>query len=111
MRFFEFANDEAPLVAKIVTVTDQLKSDLNNGKIKGPWTVDQLLDYYQKYDVVLDKNNLYTMIQTDPLKGVISNIEGDQVIFKGMQGMPATSSPPPEKSKDVVSKMAQHALK
>ena len=51
------------------------------------------------------------MIKTDPLKGVISNIEGDQVIFKGMQGMPATSSPPPEKSKDVVSKMAQHALK
>ncbi len=109
MRFFEFANSEGPIVAKIVTVTDQLKQDLYDGKIKAPWTVDQLLDYYQKYDVILDRQNLYNMILTEPMKEVIANIQGNQVIFKGMQAGAAPESPTPEKSKDIVSKMAHKA--
>jgi hypothetical protein len=109
MRFFEFANSEGPIVAKIVAATDQLKDELNDGKIKTPWTVDQLLSYYQKYDVILDRQDLYNMVQSEPMKDVISNIQGDRVIFRGMQSGAAPEAPNPQKSQDIVSKMAHKA--
>ena len=108
MYLFEFDETE-PLVDKIVAATGQLKNDLDKGKVQN-WTVDQLLDYYQKYDVILDPTDLYQMIQKHPLKSVISNIQGDQVVFKGQQ-QAANVDMPPTDDKKVVKQMAKKALK
>jgi hypothetical protein len=75
MRLFEFDEDNVTVV-KIVALTNQLKNDLENGEIGDDYTVDELLDYFQDYDVILDVNDLYNMIKTPPLKGVIKNIQG-----------------------------------
>lgn len=76
------------------------------------WDVDTLLKYFQKYDVNLDREDLYSMIKKPPLKSVIKNIQGDKVIFVGQeeeqQPPPASSS---EDNKKVVSQMAKKAMK
>lgn len=104
MLLWEF---EDKLVTKIVTVSDQLKSDLDSGKIQGEWTLDQLLNYFQDYDIILDPQDLYTMIQKDPLKKVIANIQGDKVIFKGNE----TPETPTDQNSKVVKQMADRATK
>lgn len=106
MRLFELDLQNA-LATKIVAAIDQLKFDLENGMIEPNWTLDQLLDYFQDHDVILDPTDLYVMVKQEPLKSVISNIQGDQVIFKGQ----ATSTEmPQDQSKEVVAQMAQSAM-
>jgi hypothetical protein len=109
MRLFEFDQDNA-IATKIVALTNQLKDDLDNGKISDDYTVDQLLDYFQKYDIILDTKDLYNMIKVPPLKDIIKNIQGDRVVFKGQKeeklDMPSTPD-----NKKTVAKMAKHAQK
>lgn len=109
MRLFEF-NDDNVTVAKIIALTNQLKSDLDNGKIGDDYTVDQLLDYFQEYDVILDVDDLYNMIKAPPLKDIIKNIQGDRVVFKGQKEDTIDKPPTPDNDK-TVAKMAKHALK
>jgi hypothetical protein len=96
-----------PLLTKIVTVSDQLKSLVDKGSAKD-WTLDQLKAYFQKYDVSLDQEDLYNMIKKAPLKNVISNIQGDKVIFKGSE---APTSPDADDNQKVVNQMAHNAMK
>ena len=112
MYLFEFEN-ESPLVTKIIAVAGQLKTVIDLGKVKPNWTVDELLEYFRKYNVVLDKKDLYNMIKQEPLKNYISNIQGDKVTFKGQKQEPAMSEPPPapEEQKKVVKQMAKKARK
>jgi UDP-N-acetylmuramate-alanine ligase len=112
MRLIEFDIQE-PLVAKIVTATDQLKSDIEKDNLDFEWDVDTLLKYFQKYDINLDREDLYSMIKVPPLKNVIKNIQGDKVVFVGQENQtaPASSTGSSEDSKKVVSQMAKKAMK
>lgn len=108
MRLYEF--DEAGAkIARIVALANQLKKDVDTGKVTPDFTVDDLLQYFYAYDVILDKRDLYSMIQTPPMKEVIANIQGDQVVFKGHQSEP--DEMPNDKNKEVVAKMAKSAMK
>jgi hypothetical protein len=109
MRLFEFDEDNVTVV-KIVALTNQLKNDLENGEIGDDYTVDELLDYFQDYDVILDVNDLYNMIKTPPLKGVIKNIQGDRVVFKGQKEDTIDKPATPDNDK-IVANMAKRALK
>lgn len=110
MRLFELAND--PKLTKLIAATDQLRTYLESGQITQNWKLDQLLSYFRKFDLVLSPNDIYSMIQQKPLKNVISNVQGQDVIFKGLeQPEPAAEAPPPEQSKETVAKMAQSAMK
>ena len=53
MRLFEF-DDPGSLVTKLIAVSDQLHTDLDNKKTQADMTVDKLLSYFQKYDIVLE---------------------------------------------------------
>ena len=108
MFLYEFDETE-PLVDKIIVASGQLKNDLEKGKIQN-WTVDQLLNYFQNFDIILDPTDLYAMIQKPPLKGIISNIQGDKIIFKGEEQQPAADMPPQD-DKKVVKQMAKSAMK
>lgn len=106
MRLFELDAQNA-LATKIVAATDQLKTDLEKNKVQPNWTLDKLLRYFENYGVILDPVDLYNMIKQEPLKSVVTNIQGDQVIFKGQ----ATSNQmPQDQSKEVVAQMAQSAM-
>ena len=95
MRLFEF-DDPGSLVTKLIAVSDQLHTDLDNKKTQADMTVDKLLSYFQKYD-----------IKKPPLNQLISNIQGDKVIFKGSE----EPELPDDQKKDTVAAMAKRAMK
>lgn len=109
MRLFEL-DDTKSMATTIVAISDQLKSDLDRNKIDTKdYTLDKLLSYFHKYDVIIGKDDLFNMIKKDPLKGVISNIQGQKVVFKGHEEEKVSAKP--EKEKETVSKMAHKAMK
>ena len=57
MRLFEL--NTSPLAVSLVSATNQLKSDIDAGKEKPDWTLDELLQYYQDSGIVLDRTDLY----------------------------------------------------
>lgn len=109
MRLYEF---DDPLVTQIVAVTDQLKTDLEKQNVDFNWDVNTLLKYFQRYGINLGVDDLYQMVKKPPLNDVITNIQGEKVIFKG-QETPAlpSSNAKPEDSKKTVAAMAKKALK
>lgn len=112
MLLFEFdRNQDRAMVSQIVALTNQLQQDVESGEIDADnYTLDELLDYFQKYDVILDANDLYNMIKVPPLKDVITNIQGDKVVFKGHQGDTA-EKPEGGDSEKTVKQMAKRAIK
>lgn len=83
MRLFEF--DANPLLVSLVASTNQLMHEIESGKIKPDWTVEELLHFYKDNDIIIDKSDLYNMIKQPPLNKYITNIQGDNIVFKGQQ--------------------------
>lgn len=111
MFLFELDSPD-PFVVKLIAVTNQLKSDMDSGIEKTDWTTDEFLNYLQANGINLDTTDLYNMIKKPPLKNVISNIQGDTVIFKGHEPVSVTQPmPDQENSQKVVAQMAQDAMK
>lgn len=99
-------------IIRINTVVDMIKDDLDSGKITSNITVDELLKRFRDFEVVLGAQDLYNMIKVKPLNKVVSNIQGKEVVFKGLPQKPAIQEPPPpEQSQEVVAKMAKKAMK
>lgn len=112
MFLFEFdRRQDSAMISQIVALTNQLEQQITDGEIDpNNYSVDDLLDYFQQYDVILDAEDLYNMIKVPPLKDVITNIQGDKVVFKGHQGSTILDKPESD-DKKTVAKMAKHALK
>jgi hypothetical protein len=109
MHLYELVND--PKLVKLIAAVDQFNTALDSKRITDNWTIDKLLTYFRKFDLTLSRDDLYSMIQTKPLKNVVSNIEGDTVVFKGLPQQPQqTEAPPPEQSQEVVAQMAKSAM-
>jgi FMN-dependent NADH-azoreductase len=106
MRLFEFT--DSPLVVGLVASTNQLKHEIDSGKARPDWTVAELLNYYKDNDIIIDKSDLYNMIKQPPLNKYITNIQGDNVVFKG-QSEPGEQKP--DEKKKVVQQMAKKAMK
>ena len=109
--FVEPAEDKA-LAASIVAVSNHLQQQVETGEIDPDnYTVDNLLDLFQSQDIVIDVQDLYTMIDKPLLKGIISNIQGDKVVFKGDEPVSMDSNEQPDDSQKVVANMANSAMK
>jgi len=105
MRLYEFATD--PLIPKLIAVSDQLKSDLDDGSIQPEMTLQTFIEYLQAFGITLGANDLYNMIKKPPLNQLISNIKGNQVVFKGY----GTIDQPEDEKKKIVQQMAKSAQK
>jgi hypothetical protein len=79
MRLFEFS-DADPLRVKLVAVASQLQSTSE------PMSTDEFLTVLNKNGISLDKTDLFDIVQKEPLKNVVANINDDEVIFKGQEG-------------------------
>lgn len=112
MLLFEFdTSSDSSASSHVVALTNQLKQELEDGKINPDmYTVDQLLDYFQQYDIILDVDDLYNMIKEPPLKDLIHNIQGDKVVFKGHAGDTGLDQPE-DQDKKTVAQMAKRAIK
>lgn len=98
------------LLVKLVAITSQLKSEIDQGKQKDEWTVGELLSLYRANGIILDQSDLYDMIKEPPLNKTISNIQGSLVKFKGHDNDKNTDSVGQD-GKDTVKKMAKNAMK
>ena len=106
MFLFELAD---PKSIQFVVIVNQLKSDIDSGQIDpNNYSTDQFLEFLQNNGIVLDVTDLYDMIKTPPLNTVISNIQGDKVVFKGHDEVP--KNPDETQSQQVVQQMAQSAM-
>ena len=112
MLLFEFdQKQDSAMITQIVALTNQLEQEIEDGEVDpNNYSVDQLLDYFQEYDIILDVDDLYNMITVPPLKDVITNIQGDKVVFKGYQGVKA-EKPRGGASEKTVKQMAKRAIK
>lgn len=109
MRLFEFAGKD-PIITKLVVLSDQLKSAVDSGKIKGEWTTEQLLNFLSANGVNVDEPDIYDMIKKPPLSKIISSIDNDVVTFKG-QEQPDLPTSNKNQSQQVVKQMAKSAMK
>lgn len=107
---FLYELDNNAIAPKLVALVNQLKQDLDDGEVSADFTVDQLLDYFQNYDVILDVEDLYNMIKVPPLKDLIQNIQGDEVIFKGQEEKTPKYDAPEGDDKKTVAQMAKRAM-
>jgi hypothetical protein len=96
------------LLIKLVAITSQLKKEIDQGKQKPDWTVDELLSLYKANGIIIDKTDLYNMIKSPPLDKTISNIQGNAVKFKGQDSVQSTDI---DNNQKIVKQMAQSALK
>lgn len=108
MRLFEFDGNTEDL--ELVVAIDQLKIDLDSGKVDPEMTVDQLLDYFMEHDIILDISDLYNMINESPLDQVISNINDKNVEFKGFEKKKDLKTDK-DVSSNTVKQMAKRAMK
>lgn len=106
MLLFELESN--PLDIKLAATTSQLKSDIDSGKRSKEITTDELLKFYKGNDIIIDKSDLFDLIQTAPLNKIIANIQGDKVIFKGQE---TSQEVKPDENKKIVAKMAKQAMK
>jgi alcohol dehydrogenase class IV len=106
MFLFELAD---PKSIQFVVIVNQLKSDIDSGQIDpNNYSTDQFLEFLQNNGIVLDVTDLYDMIKKPPLNTVISNIQGDKVVFKGYDEV--TPNPDQTQNQQVVGQMAQSAM-
>ena len=106
---FLFELDGDPLTTRLIAVANQLKSGIDSGKEKSDWTVDDFLSYLEQFDIPIEKEDLYDMIKNPPLNKIISNIQGDNIIFTGQSK--DTGAEDVDQNKKVISQMAKSALK
>ncbi len=109
MRLYEFAGKD-PIISKLVVLSNQLKSDIDNKEIQGEWTLEQLLNFLAANKVYVGEPDIYDMVKKPPLSKVISNIENDVVTFKGLD-QPELPTPDQNQSQQVVQQMAKNAMK
>jgi hypothetical protein len=109
MRLFEFAGKD-PIITKLVVLSDQLRSSIESGEIKGEWTTEQLLNFLSANGINVGEPDIYDMVKKPPLSKIISNINNDVVTFKGLE-QPDLPAPDQNQSQQVVKQMAKSAMK
>jgi len=112
MRLYEFAGKD-PIVTKLVVLTNQLKTAVENGEIQGDWTTEQLLDFLHSNGINVDEPDIFDMAKSPPLSKIINSIENDVVSFKGLEQQAAAGEPPEtaDQSQQIVQQMAKSAMK
>ncbi len=109
MRLFEFQLDD-PLRVKLVAASNQLKSKMEESGADEPMSTNAFLSLLRdKFDITIDKSDIYDMIKKDPLKNIIDSIEDDKIIFKGRKQ--SKPDAPNDQGNDIVAKMAKRAMK
>lgn len=109
MFLYELAGPD-PLTIRLIAVLGQLKSKIDAGEEKSDWKTDELLQFLDDSGIILDKSNLFDMVKTPPLNNIITNIQGDDVIFKGQEQIDPDSQDATQ-DKKVVDQMAHNAMK
>lgn len=110
MKLFEFDSGNT-LRIKLVAVTNQLKAEVEHNP-ESSMSTDELIELLRKNDITIDKSDLFDIVTKDPLKNIIKNINGDEVLFKGQESANTEIGDPEESdTQKTLSTMAKRAMK
>ena len=111
MRLFEFAgDDDNSLRIKLTGIISQLIGRLNDTDTTKPYSLKSLLSTLDHSGISLSPEQFRNMLEEEPLKNLISNIQGDNVIFKG-QSSSDSEVEAPDETTDTLKRMAGRAEK
>ncbi len=106
----EFQNGD-PLRIATTAALAQIKSDIEDSAFKGKFTVKALLNKLRNNGVNINHDQLLDLVNEEPWSNLISNIQGDEVIFKGEFEETDGEGEPYDDSEAIVSNMAKRAAK
>ena len=72
-----------PLRVATTAALSQIKADIEDSAYKGKFTVNALLNKLRDNGVNISHSQLIDLVDEEPWSNLISNIKGDEVIFKG----------------------------
>lgn len=110
MRLYEFAEND-PLRVKLTAVASQLRQRIEDTNMTEPMSTDALLKILADHDINLDKSDLFDIVKKEPLKNIIQNINGHEVIFKGQSSNDDSEMNTPDENAKTREQMAKKALK
>lgn len=104
MRLFEFS-DADPLRVKLVAVANQLSTSTE------PMSTDEFLTVLNKNGIALDKADLFDIVKKDPLVNIISDVNDNQVTFKGQENDIEGQEQGPDENEKIRQQMASKQVK
>jgi hypothetical protein len=112
VRLFEFAdtNDDNSLRVKLTGIVSQLIGRLGDTNTKNPYSLKALLTTLNSNGISVSPEQFRNMIEEEPLKNLIANVQGDNVVFKG-QSSSDSEVEAPDDSTSTLKKMANRAEK
>ena len=104
MRLFEFS-DADPLRVKLVAVANQLATSTE------PMSTDEFLTVLNKNGISLDKADLFDIVKKDPLVNIVSDVNDNQVTFKGQEDDIEGQEQSPDENEKIRQQMASKQVK
>jgi hypothetical protein len=112
VRLYEFAEDNT-LPTKLTAIVSQIHGRVDDTGTKKPYSLKSLLNVLSKNGITVSSEQFKEMVKNPPLENLISNVKGDDVIFRG-HGHNASSdseAEEPEQSTKTLKRMARRAEK
>jgi hypothetical protein len=104
----EFAGDD-PLRVKLTSITRQMMARRRDTNATEPMSVRSFLNLLSDNDINVTKDDLFDMIKRAPLKNIIDNIQGDNLVFKGEHGRDNKADVESDREEKTLDRMAKRA--
>jgi hypothetical protein len=113
MRLFEFEDDfdqDDPLRVATTAALSRAKAEIEDTAYEGKYTLDTLQQELEKHGVRLSKAQMIEIVKQEPWNNLISDINGEKVMFKGEPDEHSANSEPDDTS-GTLDKMADRSTK
>lgn len=82
MLLYEFVEDNTDMIL-LAGIVNQIYNRIKDTGFDKKYSLDALLNTLSDRGLELDRETFTKMIKHQPLKNLIANVEGDNVVFKG----------------------------
>lgn len=113
MKIFEILKEsdvsDNALPVKLTAIVSQIHSSSRDQGFKKPFSLKAMLNKLRDNDISLSAQQFREMIEEDPLKNLIANVKGDDIIFKGDKDSSNDELETPDANTNTLDKMAKRA--
>lgn len=113
VKSFEFIREDVEdnsMQVKLTAIISQLHGRLKDTATKKPFSLTALLSILSKNGISVSKEQFREMIRSTPLSNLISDVKGNEVVFKGDSNY-SSEIEAPDETTDILDKMAHRAAK
>jgi hypothetical protein len=102
--------EDNSMQVKLTAIISQLHGRLKDTATKKPFSLTALLSILSKNGISVSEEQFREMIQSPPLSNLISDVKGNEIIFKGDDN-PPNDIEAPDETTGTLDKMAHRAAK